>query len=63
MKSRESLSEEESVILEELLNRYERSKWFREGHSNQRVMMRAGRVAGDDGEGHQYPPVRRQQAF
>ncbi len=44
MKSRESLSEEESVILEELLNRYERSKWFREGHSNQRVMMRAGNV-------------------
>lgn len=38
------LSVEEAAILNELLDRYERSKWFREGRSSQRVMMKAENV-------------------
>ena len=38
------LSDEEKLVLNELLDRYERSKWFRDGYSKQRVMMRASEV-------------------
>ena len=38
------MSEEEKLVLNELLDRYERSKWFREGYSKQRVLMKASEV-------------------